>query len=222
MKNKLDKNSLLYGIGGGLLGSTLVAMIVFLSLEGAAVTNMVTLIGGLGGGIISGTLTLFGVKRTIDLQREKERLDSMPQRIKGLMEIQEILQKWNLDTKIKFIKDIKKIDISKGSARLSVISKIKESLPILKESLYPKYLEVDGIVYTEIKGFLKHLETWVEETNDFEEKIVEEEEQEDSSMDIKNFYGSKVSDLENNYDMLTTSMDNLIKEYENLLFKYYK
>ncbi|QWH09828.1 hypothetical protein [Bacillus mycoides] len=216
MKKQIDKTSLLYGFGGGIVGSTVVASLVVVSLQGPAATNIVTLTAGLGGGIISGALTLLGVNRTINLQKEKERLDNIPQRIKGLMEIQGVLKKWNLDAKIKFIISIKKDTIPVGSLRIEYVSQLKKTIIPLGKSLYPKYLEVDGIIYTKIKVFLEYLETWVEQVLDFEEN------EDIPLVNIENFYGGKIKELENCYETLTEVLEDSLKKYENILFKHYK
>lgn len=74
-------NLALYTFGGGVVGSALVAATMY---GAQTVTNISTLIGGLGGGVISGFLTLEGVKRAIDLQKEKEREESKPQKVLSL------------------------------------------------------------------------------------------------------------------------------------------
>ncbi|MBO1627810.1 hypothetical protein [Bacillus arachidis] len=83
---KTDKiNLVLCAIGGGIVGSALFAATTF---GGQTVTNISTLIGGLGGGlgggVISGFLTLQGVRKTIELQKEKELVDSEPDKIRSL------------------------------------------------------------------------------------------------------------------------------------------
>ena len=91
---KWNKEGLLSGIGGGILGSILMAaiIIVVLKFDGQVITNVVTLIAGLGGGIISGSLTWLGVKYTINEQRRKERKDSIPQKILSLHKLREIIK----------------------------------------------------------------------------------------------------------------------------------
>lgn len=74
-------NLALYTIGGGLIGSALFAAA---TLGGQGITNAVTLAAGLGGGVISGLLTLQGVRKTIELQKEKELEDSKPKKIRSL------------------------------------------------------------------------------------------------------------------------------------------
>ncbi|MDR4169545.1 hypothetical protein [Bacillus nitratireducens] len=226
-KNQWNKEGLMYGIVGGVLGSMLTAsgIILISAFEGPVITNTVTLTAGLGGGIISGTLTLLGVKRTIDLQKEKERLDSVPQRIKYLMDIQESLANWNLHTKVKFILKVRETDLSKSYIVKHVfLADFETGRGKLVEAIYPVCLEVDGVVYTEIKSFLEYLETIREEILDFEEKIVDKEEQEENIpiVDINNFYEGIIKNLETNYDTLITLLKKRLKEYENLLFKYYK
>ncbi|AWC30021.1 hypothetical protein [Bacillus cytotoxicus] len=74
-------NLVLCTIVGGVVGSALFAVTAY---GGQTVTNISTLIGGLGGGVISGFLTLQGVKRTIELQKEKESEDSKPQKVQSI------------------------------------------------------------------------------------------------------------------------------------------
>ncbi|MGG3674092.1 hypothetical protein ABES96_23640 [Bacillus nitratireducens] len=66
---------------GGIVGSALFAVTTYGS---QTVTNISTIIGGLGGGVISGFLTLQGVRKTIELQKEKELVDSEPDKIRSL------------------------------------------------------------------------------------------------------------------------------------------
>ncbi|EEL63118.1 hypothetical protein bcere0025_41610 [Bacillus cereus F65185] len=74
-------NLAVYTVGGGLIGSALFAAA---TLGGQGITNAVTLAAGLGGGVISGLLTLQGVRKTIELQKEKELEDSKPKKIRSL------------------------------------------------------------------------------------------------------------------------------------------
>ncbi|KAB2443278.1 hypothetical protein [Bacillus luti] len=92
-KNQWNKEGLIYGIGGGVLGSMLTAsgIVLISAFEGPVITNAVTLTAGLGGGIISGALTLFGVRRTIELQKEKEYKAAIPQKILALHKLEEIV-----------------------------------------------------------------------------------------------------------------------------------
>lgn len=86
-------NLILYTIGGGILGSALFAATMY---GAQTVTNISTLIGGLGGGVISGFLTLQGVKRAIELQKEKEREESKPQKIRSIHKMKNLTADYNL------------------------------------------------------------------------------------------------------------------------------
>ncbi|MED2706614.1 hypothetical protein [Bacillus toyonensis] len=96
-KNQWNKEGLIYGIGGGVLGSMLTAsgIVLISAFEGPVITNAVTLTAGLGGGIISGALTLFGVRRTIELQKEKEYKAAIPQKILALHKLEEIVLEYH-------------------------------------------------------------------------------------------------------------------------------
>ncbi|WP_134207745.1 hypothetical protein [Bacillus thuringiensis] len=88
-----DKAKLVLCTGvGGVVGSALFAVTAY---GGQTVTNISTLIGGLGGGVVSGLLTLQGVKHAIDLQKEKELVDSEPDKIISLHLMKNLVNTYN-------------------------------------------------------------------------------------------------------------------------------
>ncbi|ENQ3077983.1 hypothetical protein ACEOWG_001156 [Bacillus cereus] len=146
---KWNKEGLLSGIGGGILGSMLViaAIIVAFEFEGKTTTNMVTLIAGLGGGIISGLLTLGGVKYTIDEQKRKERKDSIPQKIASLYKFRGSIDECKnsiVDLKV----SIKNLKVSENLEEFqSQVQKFQEEVQRLESKLIVESLQISSEIY---------------------------------------------------------------------------
>ncbi|MGE8053546.1 hypothetical protein ACQKOD_06150 [Bacillus mycoides] len=144
-----NKEDLLNGIGGGILGSMLMAAIIIVALkfEGQVVTNVVTLIGGLGGGIVSGLLTWLGVKYTINEQKRKERKDSIPQKILSLHQLNEIIKECRnnvMDVKIA----VQLLEMSKDLKDFQTrVQKFDEIRQQLEPKLIAESLQINSEVY---------------------------------------------------------------------------
>ncbi|EJS11819.1 hypothetical protein IKS_05164 [Bacillus cereus VDM062] len=147
---KWNKEGLLSGIGGGILGSILMAaiIIVVLKFDGQVITNVVTLIAGLGGGIISGLLTWLGVKYTINEQRRKERKDSIPQKILSLHKLREIIKECRTNVMDLNIA-VKLLEVSKDLEDFQMrVQKFDEIRQQLEPKLIAESLKINSEVYS--------------------------------------------------------------------------
>ncbi|MCU5002912.1 hypothetical protein CN504_13685 [Bacillus anthracis] len=156
-KYQWNKEGLIYGIGGGVLGSMLTAsgIVIISAFEGSISTNVVTLTAGLGGGIISGGLTLFGVRRTIELQKEKEDKAAIPQKILTLHKLEGIVLKYQLK-----INKLIKIDyMNKENEKHlveynSLIEDFKKGFNGVKDSILAEALKTNEKVYRIVRDAL--------------------------------------------------------------------
>ncbi|WP_439874946.1 hypothetical protein ACSLGG_02915 [Bacillus mycoides] len=153
---KWNKEGLLSGVGGGILGSILMAaiIIVVLKFDGQVITNVVTLIAGLGGGIISGLLTWLGVKYTIDEQRRieseqkrKEHKDSIPQKILSMHKLKDSIKECqsnivDLNIAVKILEASKELEEFQG--RVQKFDKIRQEL---EPKLIAESLQINSEVY---------------------------------------------------------------------------
>ncbi|EJQ02898.1 MULTISPECIES: hypothetical protein [Bacillus cereus group] len=156
MKRKWNKEGLLSGIGGGILGSILMAtvIILFSKFDEKVITNVVTLIAGLGGGIISGLLTMLGVRYTINEQRRiddekkgKEHKESIIEKILYLRKLNESVTECHhavVDVAIskKYLESSKKIEEFKE--RLQNFDEIRQEL---ESKLIAESLQINNEVY---------------------------------------------------------------------------
>ncbi|HDR7655441.1 TPA: hypothetical protein QCX68_000843 [Bacillus wiedmannii] len=146
---KWNKEGLLGGIGGGILGSiiALAAVVVAFEFEGKITTNMATLIAGLGGGIISGLLTLGGVKYTIDEQKRKERKDSIPQKIASLYKFRKIIEECR-DSIVDLKVATKTLKMSENLEELQSQAQIfQEEEQKLESKLIEESLQISNEIY---------------------------------------------------------------------------
>ncbi|MFL1665320.1 beta clamp domain-containing protein [Bacillus cereus] len=144
-----NKEGLLGGIGGGILGSilTIATIIVVFEFEGKITTNMITLIAGLGGGIISGLLTLGGVKYTIDEQKRKERKDSIPQKIASLYKFRKSIAECH-DSIVDLKVSIKTLKVSEDLEEFqSKVQIFQEEEQRLESKLIEESLQISSEIY---------------------------------------------------------------------------
>lgn len=156
MKRKWNKEGLLSGIGGGILGSILMAtiIIVFSKFDEKVITNVVTLIAGLGGGIISGLLTWLGVKYTINEQRRKDneqerkgRKDSITLQILSLHNLRESINECR-DSVIDLKIAVKNLELSKKlEAFQEQVQKFDKTRQELEPKLITESLKINSEVY---------------------------------------------------------------------------
>ncbi|MGE1048666.1 hypothetical protein [Bacillus sp. GMs2/1] len=219
MKDQINKKNLLYGIGGGILGSALGAsgIIILSSFEGPAITNTIALIGGLGGGAISGGLTLWGVKHTIKAQRKKDELEIFPKWIMTLDKIKEVLKTWE-DSRISFVSQIQNFNNipKRTQLRIDAIDDFQVSIKKLTSELLPHYLQADGNIYAKVKGFLNELEVIVADM-----KEIEDGPKEYSLEELQRLHGEKILDLNTKTRQLQDFLQKKLETYEESLFNYY-
>lgn len=219
MKDQINKKSLLYGIGGVILGSALGAsgIIILSSFEGPAITNTIALIGGLGGGAISGGLTFWGVKHTIKAQREKDELEILPRWIMTLEKIKKTLEEWAAD-KDSFIYSIQNFENHqrKSQLRTEAIEKFQRDTEKLRIGLSSDYLQADGNVYAKVKVFLNKTRIIAEDM-----KKIEEDPTECSLKDLQEIHAKKLEDLNTKTKELENFLQESLKAYEEKLFSYY-
>ncbi|MFJ8240801.1 hypothetical protein [Bacillus tropicus] len=149
MKRTWNKEGLLSGIGGGILGSILMAtiIIVFSKFDEKVITNVVTLIAGLGGGIISGLLTWLGVKYTINEQKRKERKDSITLKILSLHNLREIINECH-DSVIDLKIAVKNLELSKKLEDFQEqVQKFDKTRQELEPKLITESLKINSEVY---------------------------------------------------------------------------
>ncbi|PEW84774.1 hypothetical protein CN445_21810 [Bacillus cereus] len=155
---KKDKiNLILYTIGGGIIGSALFAATTY---GAQTVTNISTLIGGLGGGVISGFLTLQGVRRTIELQKEKEHEDSKPQKVRSIHVMKKLTEDYKL--RITMLKgSINMIPEDGNTAMLSEILKYQDEkgndFDRFRDKMIKESLKVNRYVYLMVKENLENI-----------------------------------------------------------------
>ncbi|MGG0257573.1 hypothetical protein ABEY48_01075 [Bacillus mycoides] len=150
-------NLVLYTIGGGIIGSALFAATTYGS---QTVTNISTLIGGLGGGVISGFLTLQGVRRTIELQKEKEHEDSKPQKVRSIHVMKKLTEDYKL--RITMLKgSISTISKDGNTEMLNEIMKYQDEkendFEHFRDKMIEESLNVNRYVYLMVKENLKNI-----------------------------------------------------------------
>ncbi len=160
LTSKKDKiNSILCTIGGGIVGSALFAVTTY---GAQTVTNISTLIGGLGGGVISGFLTLQGVKRAIELQKEKEGEESKPQKIRSIHIMKNLTAEYNLRI-IMFKGAIDWISKDGNTEKLNEISDHLDEkgndFDRFKEKMIKESLKVNHDIYFAVKENLGNIRT---------------------------------------------------------------
>ncbi|PEC13557.1 hypothetical protein [Bacillus thuringiensis] len=143
VKRKIDKVNLLYAVGGGVLGSAAFAVA---TLGGQAVANAATLTAGLGGGVISGLLTLQGVRFTIESQKKKENMESVPRKIESLITIESKFNNWWEDDCNPYLKNLKLHENIKIQ-RVEYVNHIKDTFYEIKEEIINLSLKVDSKTY---------------------------------------------------------------------------
>ncbi|MDF9615153.1 hypothetical protein P5763_24375 [Bacillus cereus] len=152
-------NLVLYTIGGGIVGSALFAATTY---GGQTVTNISTLIGGLGGGVISGFLTLQGVRKTIELQKEKEFEESKPQKVLSL----HIMKKFIEEYKLRIIMLDQAVITVSQYKNTTMLDKIVEEVDAkgnnferFNDKMIKESLNVNSDVYLAVKSNLEYIKT---------------------------------------------------------------
>ncbi|GAB6594372.1 hypothetical protein C2L96_21090 [Bacillus cereus] len=154
-------NLVLYTVGGGIVGSALFAATTY---GAQTVTNISTLIGGLGGGVISGFLTLQGVKRAIDLQKEKEREESKPQKVLSLHLMIKLTKRYKF--RIRMLKSVENSIPGSGHKRLKemleYLDKEKTAIDFeyFSDKMIEESLRIDRDIYFPIKESLDRISTY--------------------------------------------------------------
>ncbi|MCC2491801.1 hypothetical protein LKM14_00305 [Bacillus cereus] len=143
---------------GGVVGSALFAVTAY---GGQTVTNISTIIGGLGGGVVSGFLTLQGVKRAIDLQKEKELVDSEPDKIRSLHLMKNLVNTYNgklfvLHSGIHTIKEDGKTE--KLAELVNQWEKEKGDFNHFRDRMFEESLKVNPDIYFYLKARLPEME----------------------------------------------------------------
>ncbi|HDR4864598.1 TPA: hypothetical protein QCR55_000930 [Bacillus cereus] len=211
-KNQWNKEGLIYGIGGGVLGSMLTAsgIVLISAFEGPVITNTVTLTAGLGGGIISGVLTLFGVRRTIDLQKEKERKDSIPQKILFLHKLRKSINECRDNI----------IDLKVAAEKLEVQKKTEESqmkLQKLESKLIEESLRTSSEVYKATFKFVEMMSLYRDSVRRafLDYSLSDTQEERDKSVNsINKSYGLLVKEIEELKEMVSQALN----EFEEEMF----
>lgn len=144
-------NLVLCTVVGGVVGSALFAVTAY---GGQTVTNISTLIGGLGGGVVSGLLTLQGVKRAIDLQKEKELVDSEPDKIRSLHLMINLVDTYN-EKLLMLLREIPAIPDDGDTRRLAELvnqwEKEKGNVDYFRARIFGESLKVNPDIYFYIK-----------------------------------------------------------------------
>ncbi|MED3321218.1 hypothetical protein P4377_07005 [Bacillus thuringiensis] len=157
-----DKAKLVLCTGvGGVVGSALFAVTAY---GGQTVTNISTLIGGLGGGVVSGLLTLQGVKHAIDLQKEKEREESEPQKVLSLHLMIKLTERYEFRIKMLegVIDSIPESGQKRLKAMLEYLGKEKTAIDFeyFSDKMIEESLRIDRDIYFPIKEYLDRIKSY--------------------------------------------------------------
>ncbi|MGF9851327.1 hypothetical protein CN556_10245 [Bacillus wiedmannii] len=154
-------NLVLYTVGGGIVGSALFAATTY---GAQTVTNISTLIGGLGGGVISGFLTLQGVKRAIDLQKEKEREESKPQKVLSLHLMIKLTERYKFRISMLegVINSIPESGHKRLKSMLEYLDKEKTAIDFdyFSDKMIEESLRIDRDIYFPIKENLDRIRSY--------------------------------------------------------------